>query len=80
MGPVDEVVAHECVLSAEYLGENRVQLVASVVAVTVAVGALHVDIADFVVDERLKYTLTVVFRHAVELRELRAAEFHCLFA
>ena len=53
VGPVDEIVTDEGVLRAEDLRKYRVELVPAIVAVAVAVSALHVDIADLVVDERL---------------------------
>ena len=80
MGAVYEIVAHQGVLGAEDLCENGVELVPAVVAVAVAVGAFHVDIAYFVVDESFQDAFAVKFCHAVELGELWPAQFHCLVA
>ena len=59
MGPVHEVVAHECVLRAEDLCEHSVKLVASVIAVTVAGSTFEVHITDAVVDKSFQHLLTV---------------------
>ena len=72
MGAVDELDAHQGVLSAENFGVDLIQGVSSQVIVAVAGGAGEVGFCHPVVLEGGQDFLTVVFRHGVDVGELSA--------